>query len=70
MPRQVASDEDRLVLVRSWQLHPRELVAPAREVEQAEPVPSGEADEPLGPQQVAREALEQALERVLVEGAR
>src|SRR5262252_6947625 len=67
---QPAADEDRLTLLHVRQLHPRELVAAAREVEEPLPVAAREADDALRPQHVARQPVEEARERVLIERAR
>jgi len=70
VPREPAPDEDGLALARAREPHPAELVPAAGEVEQALPVAPGEAHHALGPQHVARQAREHALERGLVQQPR
>src|SRR5690349_58354 len=65
---EVAADEDGLGLrAGGIELQPRELVAAAREVEDAVPVAVGEADDALRAENVGGEAAQHALERFLAE---
>src|SRR5262249_34957985 len=66
-PLQVPPDEDRLVLRYLRQLHPRQLVPPASDVEQALPVPAGEPDDPFRPDHLPGEPAEQAFESHLIQ---
>src|SRR5437762_9503044 len=64
---EIAADEDGLRLVHVGQLHPRELVPPAREVEEALPVAAREADDALGTEHALRQPVEHAREALLIE---
>src|SRR5262245_35306345 len=67
VPGKMAPDEHRLVLGHSGQLHPGQLRAPARDVEQALPVAASEADDALRPHHVAREPADESLEPAPIE---
>src|SRR5262249_45379557 len=70
VPPEVAADEHRLVLRHFRELHPRELVAPAGDVEETLPVAASEAHDAFRPDDVPRQAAEEAFEGLLLQRAR